>query len=76
MARGVEDVDEPPLAEVDHVAVLEVAVQNFNLALVLALTILQERLYLGPALVYLPVMLAFAGIFVLGSLWTQPRRVR
>lgn len=42
--------------------VIELAIQNFNLALVVALSILGNRLYLGPALIYLPFMLIFAGI--------------
>lgn len=44
--------------------VIELAIQNFNLALVVALTGLGDRLYLGPSLVYLPFMLVFAGLVV------------
>jgi BASS family bile acid:Na+ symporter len=39
---------------------LEVGVQNVNLALVVAVAFLGEQRYLGPTLVYLPVMLLFA----------------
>jgi bile acid:Na+ symporter, BASS family len=46
---------------------LEVAIQNINLALVVAVTILDEPRYLGPTLVYLPVMLLFALVLVLVS---------
>lgn len=48
---------------------IELAVQNFNLALVVALGILDEPLYLGPALVYLPVMLLFAGGLAAAVSW-------
>lgn len=44
--------------------VLEVGIQNFNLAMVLALTLLEEPEFFGPALVYLPVMLVFGLAFV------------
>lgn len=47
--------------------VLEVGVQNVNLALVVALTILGQSAYLGPVLVYLPVMLLFALAMVLSG---------
>lgn len=48
--------------------VLELSIQNFNLAMVVALGLLGDRLYLGPALVYLPVMLLFAaGVLVLAQ---------
>jgi len=46
---------------------LEIGIQNFNLALVVAITILGNDRYVGPALVYLPVMFAFAGgVIVMG----------
>ena len=38
---------------------LELGIQNFNLAMVFALQFLNEPRYLGPALIYLPVMLSF-----------------
>lgn len=41
--------------------VIEVGIQNFALAMVLALSILKEPTYLGTALIYLPAMLVFAG---------------
>jgi len=40
---------------------LEIGLQNFNLALVVAMSVLHEQRYAGPALVYLPVMFVFAG---------------
>ena len=36
-----------------------------NLALVVALSLLGEQRYGGPAVIYLPVMFAFAGVVVL-----------
>lgn len=47
--------------------VLEVGVQNINMALVIALNILEESSYLGPALVYMPLMLVFGGTVILAS---------
>jgi BASS family bile acid:Na+ symporter len=44
---------------------VEVGIQNFNLAIVLALNVLAEPKYLGPALVYLPVMLVFALVLII-----------
>jgi bile acid:Na+ symporter, BASS family len=43
---------------------LEIGLQNFNLALVVAMSMLGERRYAGAALVYLPVMYVFAGIVI------------
>lgn len=40
---------------------LEIGVQNINMALVISTTFLNEPLYLGPTLVYLPLMLLFSG---------------
>lgn len=48
---------------------IELAVQNFNLALVVALGILDEPRYLGPALVYLPLMLALASGLAASAAW-------
>jgi BASS family bile acid:Na+ symporter len=46
---------------------IEIGVQNFNLALVVAVTLLDGPRYVGPALLYLPVMLALAfGIVAMG----------
>jgi predicted Na+-dependent transporter len=53
--------------------VLEVGVQNINMALVIALTILEEPSYLGPALVYMPLMLAFGGLVILASKYQGER---
>jgi BASS family bile acid:Na+ symporter len=39
---------------------LEIGLQNFNLALVVSITLLGDQRYAGPALVYLPVMFLFA----------------
>ena len=51
----------------ERTLVLEVGIQNINLALVVALNVLGEPGYLGPTLVYLPVMLAMgAGVVVWG----------
>ena len=47
-----------------HTLVLEIGIQNVNLALVVALNFLDERSYLGPTLVYLPIMLCFAAIVI------------
>lgn len=56
------------LAEAGRRTVLvEVAVQNFNMAMVLALNVLHEPRYLGPALVYLPVMLVFAMLLIIAA---------
>jgi BASS family bile acid:Na+ symporter len=46
---------------------IEVGLQNFNLALVVALSILNEPRYLGPAIVYLPVMLGVAAAWIVGA---------
>ncbi|HEU4427692.1 MAG TPA: bile acid:sodium symporter [Myxococcota bacterium] len=43
---------------------LEIGLQNFNLALVVAMSVIGEQRYAGPALVYLPVMYGFAGIVI------------
>lgn len=40
--------------------VIELAIQNFNLAMVVAFTLLADRAFLGPALVHLPLMLVVA----------------
>ena len=40
---------------------IEIGVQNVNLALVVAMSLLGEQRYGGPAVVYLPVMFVFAG---------------
>ena len=46
---------------------LEIGIQNVNLALVVAISLLGEQRYAGPAIVYLPVMFAFAsGVIALG----------
>jgi predicted Na+-dependent transporter len=45
--------------------VLEVGIQNINLALVVALNFLHEPGYLGPTLVYLPFMLLMGAAVVL-----------
>ena len=39
---------------------IELGIQNFNLAMVVAVTVLDEPRYVGPALIYLPVMFVFA----------------
>jgi len=51
-------------AATSRTLVLEVGLQNFNLALVVAMSMLGEQRYAGPALVYLPVMFAFAGAVI------------
>jgi BASS family bile acid:Na+ symporter len=43
---------------------IEIGIQNFNLALVVAFSILDEPLFLGSALIYLPVMMTFAGAVI------------
>lgn len=43
---------------------IELGLQNFTLALVLAFSILEEPRYLGPALLYLPTMFAAVGLLV------------
>jgi BASS family bile acid:Na+ symporter len=48
---------------------IEVGIQNFNLAMVLALAVLAEPRFLGAAIVYLPAMLLFAG----GLVWLGRR---
>ena len=50
---------------------LETGIQNVNLALVIALNFLEESSYLGPALVYLPIMLCFAAAVIYTSRTTQ-----
>ena len=52
---------------VKRMIAIELAIQNFNLAMVIALGLLDERLYLGPALVYLPLMLLAGGGVILAS---------
>lgn len=52
---------------------IEIGVQNFNLALVVGMTILKDPLYVGPALVYLPLMLLLAAaVIVAGRRSTSP----
>lgn len=48
----------------ERTLVLEVGIQNINLALVVALTFLKEPAYLGPTLVYLPFMLVMGAAVV------------
>jgi BASS family bile acid:Na+ symporter len=48
----------------ENTLVLEVGIQNINLALVVAINFLQDTQYLGPALVYLPFMFVLAGVVV------------
>jgi len=56
------------LAEAGRRTVLvEVGIQNFNMAMVLALNVLHAPRYLGPALVYLPVMLVFALLLIMAT---------
>jgi bile acid:Na+ symporter, BASS family len=43
---------------------IEIGIQNINLALVVATSFLGEQRYAGPAVVYLPVSFAFAGVVV------------
>lgn len=43
---------------------LEIGVQNFNLSLVVALTLLGDVRYAGAGLIYLPVMLGFGAVVV------------
>ena len=45
--------------------VLEVGIQNINLALVVAINFLDKPQFLGPTLVYLPIMLVFGGLVVM-----------
>jgi predicted Na+-dependent transporter len=46
---------------------LEIGIQNVNLALVVALSLLGEQRYAGAAILYLPAMFAFAAaVIVLG----------
>jgi bile acid:Na+ symporter, BASS family len=52
---------------------LEIGLQNFNLALVVAMSVLHEQRYAGPALVYLPVMYVAAGIVIALGV-REPRR--
>jgi bile acid:Na+ symporter, BASS family len=47
--------------------VLEVGIQNINVALLVALEFLNEPSYLGPTLVYLPLMLLFGAAVVVWS---------
>jgi len=49
--------------------VIEVGIQNINLAMVVALQYLESPAYLGPTLVYLPVMLVFAAIVISAARW-------
>jgi BASS family bile acid:Na+ symporter len=43
---------------------IEIGMQNFALAMVVSMTFLEEPLYLGAALLYLPLMLLFSGFIV------------
>ena len=52
---------------VQRTVAIEFAIQNFNLAMVIALSLLNERLYLGTALIYLPAMLLAGGGMILAS---------
>lgn len=52
-----------PLAQSRTVAI-EIGLQNFNLAMVLALSILKREELLGPALIYLPTMFAAVAILI------------
>ncbi len=51
---------------------IELGMQNFNLALVIALTLLEQQRYAGVAIVYLPVMFLFASGLVLHGRRSQP----
>jgi BASS family bile acid:Na+ symporter len=53
--------------------VIELAVQNFNLALVVALEFLGERTLLGPALMQLPLMLGVLALTLLHARATRER---
>jgi BASS family bile acid:Na+ symporter len=44
---------------------IEVGIQNVNLALVVAVSLLGEQRYGGPAVIYMPVMFGFAGVVIL-----------
>lgn len=44
---------------------LEIGLQNFNMAVVVAMGVLGEQRYAGPALVYLPVMFSFSFAVIL-----------
>jgi len=55
---------------------LEIGVQNFNLALVVALTLLGDVRYAGAGMVYLPVMLGFGGTVVALAQRTEGGRER
>lgn len=52
---------------------LEIGTQNVNLALVMALTLLQQPALLGPTLVYLPFMLLFIAVVICYGRRTLPR---
>ena len=52
-----------PRAQSRTVAI-EIGLQNFNLAMVLALSILKREELLGPALIYLPTMCAGVAILI------------
>jgi BASS family bile acid:Na+ symporter len=43
---------------------IEIGMQNFSLAMAVSMTFLDEPLYLGAALIYLPLMLLFSGVIV------------
>lgn len=61
----------------ERTLVLEIGVQNINLALVVALNFLGEPKYLGPTLVYLPMMLLLGvGVVVWGRRADGTTRVR
>ncbi|MCR9258904.1 MAG: hypothetical protein NXH95_04220 [Pseudomonadaceae bacterium] len=48
----------------ENTLILEVGIQNINLALVVAVTFLADTQYLGPTLVYIPFMFMLAGVVV------------
>jgi BASS family bile acid:Na+ symporter len=66
-------------AAVSRTLALEIGMQNVNLGLVVAVSLLGEPRYAGPSLIYLPVMLVFAAGIVAWGRWSQavdpaPRR--
>ena len=55
---------------------LEIGLQNFNLALVVAMSMLGEQRYAGPAVIYLPTMFAFASaVIAIGRAEPGPRGI-
>lgn len=48
----------------ENTLILEVSIQNINLALVVALTFLKDTQYLGPSLVYIPFMFLLAAMII------------